>query len=163
MFIWTVLLRITHTIISQSIADYSWIILYSMGDNNVVRDRYFWVSCNLLSQGKGKFLPRTGHEGPDGEYRHSSTLPFTSPLDGDGWSTPRPGRFTPGKVTLYPLYRRLCGPQGRYDLLACLCVTHRQALSKYNSTHITRHAATSPVFNIRTSKVLLIKVILARN
>jgi len=41
--------------------------------------------------------------------------------------------------------------------------THRQALSKYNSAHITRHAATSPVFNIGISKVLLIKVILARN
>ena len=40
---------------------------------------------------------------------------------------------------------------------------HRQALSKYNSTHITRHAATSPAFNIGISKVLLIKVILARN
>ena len=34
---------------------------------------------------------------------------------------------------------------------------HRQALSKYNSKHITRHAATSPVFNIGVSKVLLIK------
>jgi len=29
-----------------------------------------------------------------------------------GWSTPRPGRFTPAK-TRYPLYRRLGGPQGR--------------------------------------------------
>jgi len=29
----------------------------------------------------------------------------------DGWSTPRPGRFTPG-ITRYPLYRRLGGPQG---------------------------------------------------
>ena len=27
----------------------------------------------------------------------SSTLPSTSALDGGGWSTPRPGRFTPGK------------------------------------------------------------------
>jgi hypothetical protein len=35
--------------------------------------------------------------------------------------------------------------------------THRQALSKYNSTHITRHAATSPAFNTGISKVLLIK------
>ena len=25
------------------------------------------------------------------------TLPLTSALDGDGWSTPRPDRFTPGK------------------------------------------------------------------
>ena len=30
-----------------------------------------------------------------------------------GWLTPRPGRFTPGKETLYPSYRRLGGPQGR--------------------------------------------------
>ena len=31
-----------------------------------------------------------------------------------GWvSTPRTGRFTPGKVTRYPLYGRLGGPQGR--------------------------------------------------
>ena len=26
---------------------------------------------------------------------------------------PRPGRFTPGKETRYPLYKRLRGPQGR--------------------------------------------------
>ena len=26
---------------------------------------------------------------------------------------PIPGRFTPGKVTSFPLYRRLGGPQGR--------------------------------------------------
>ena len=30
-----------------------------------------------------------------------------------GWLTPRPGRFTPGKDTQYPLYRTLGGPQGR--------------------------------------------------
>ena len=30
-----------------------------------------------------------------------------------GWLAPRPGRFTPGKETRYPLYRRLGGPQGR--------------------------------------------------
>ena len=28
---------------------------------------------------------------------YSSTLPSTSALDGGGWSTPRRGRFTPGK------------------------------------------------------------------
>ena len=28
-----------------------------------------------------------------------------------GWSTPRPGRFTPGNQTRYPLYRRLGGSQ----------------------------------------------------
>jgi hypothetical protein len=30
-------------------------------------------------------------------YRYSSTLSLTSALDGDRWSTPRPGRLTPGK------------------------------------------------------------------
>ena len=30
-----------------------------------------------------------------------------------GLLTPRPDRFTPGKVRRYPLYRRLGGPQGR--------------------------------------------------
>ena len=45
-----------------------------------------------------KILPITGHEGPEGEQMYSSTLPSTSALDGGGrWSTPRPGRFTPGK------------------------------------------------------------------
>jgi len=48
-------------------------------------------------KGKGKVHPRTDHEGPEREYRHSSTLSLTSAIDGDGWSTPSPGRFTPGK------------------------------------------------------------------
>ena len=41
--------------------------------------------------------PTTGHEGPKGKQSYSSTLSLTSTLDGDGWSTPRPGRFTPRK------------------------------------------------------------------
>jgi hypothetical protein len=45
---------------------------------------------------------------------HSSTLSLTSALDRGGWLTPRSGCFTPGKVTRYPLYKRLDEPQGRY-------------------------------------------------
>jgi hypothetical protein len=37
---------------------------------------------------------------------------LTLALDGGGWSTPRPGRFTPQKEPRYPLYRRLGGHQG---------------------------------------------------
>ena len=48
-------------------------------------------------KGKGKFHPRTGHQSPDWEQRYNSTLSLTSALDGGGWSTPRSGRFTPGK------------------------------------------------------------------
>jgi len=50
---------------------------------------------NVYSKGKDKVHPRTGHESPEEEKRYSSTLSLTSMLDGDGWSTPRPGRFTP--------------------------------------------------------------------
>ena len=48
-------------------------------------------------QGKGTVLPRRDHEGPEREQIYSSTLPSSSALDGGGWSTPRPGRFTTGK------------------------------------------------------------------
>jgi len=50
-----------------------------------------WVK----GKGKGKVHPITGHEGPEVELRYSSTLSLTSALDGSGWSTPRPGSFTP--------------------------------------------------------------------
>ena len=48
-------------------------------------------------KGKGKGHPRTSHEVPVGEQMYSSTLPSTSALDECVWSTPGPGRFTPGK------------------------------------------------------------------
>jgi len=63
--------------------------------------------------GKGKGHSTTGHEGPEGEQKYSSTISLTSVLDGGGWSAPRPGRFTPGKETRYPLHRRMGGPHGR--------------------------------------------------
>jgi hypothetical protein len=39
-------------------------------------------------------------EGTEGEYRYSSTLCLTSAMHGGGWSTSRPGRFTPGNNLL---------------------------------------------------------------
>ena len=50
-----------------------------------------------MGKGKGSVHPRTGHEGPEGGQMYSSTLPSISALDGGRWSTPRPGRCTPGK------------------------------------------------------------------
>jgi hypothetical protein len=41
--------------------------------------------------------PVTGHEGTETGYMYNSTLSLTSALDGGGWSTPRPGRFTSEK------------------------------------------------------------------
>ena len=37
-----------------------------------------------MTTGKGKVHPRTGLEGPEGEYRYSSTLSLTSALGGVG-------------------------------------------------------------------------------
>jgi len=50
---------------------------------------------SLLANGKS--LPITRHEGTEGQQRHSSALSLTSALDGNGSSSPRPGRFTAGK------------------------------------------------------------------
>ena len=65
---------------------------------------------NNNNNNNNKVHPTTGHEGPEGETRYSSTLSFTSALDGCGWSTPRPGPFTPRKETRYPMCRRLGVP-----------------------------------------------------
>ena len=64
-------------------------------------------------KGKGKFHPRTGHEGPEGEYRYSCTFSLSSALDGGGWTAPRLGRFTPPpqEEARYPLNGRLGGPR----------------------------------------------------
>ena len=61
----------------------------------VIEPIFSGQSRNLVP--KGKLNPRTGHEGPEGQQRYSSTLSLTSALDMGGWSTPRPGRFTAGK------------------------------------------------------------------
>ena len=62
------------------------------------------------SKGKGKDHPRTDHEGPDGELRHSCTLSLTSALDVVSGQRHTPAALLPGK-TRYPLYRRLGGSQ----------------------------------------------------
>ena len=64
-----------------------------------------------LIKGKGKGHPITGHEGPEGELRYSSTLSLTSVLDSVSGHSLVPTALLPGK-TRYPLYNRLDGPQG---------------------------------------------------
>ena len=68
---------------------------------NVDKEKSYikWAMGNhRLYKGKGKIQTTTGHEGPEVEKSYSSALSSTSALDGGGgWSTPRPGRFTPGK------------------------------------------------------------------
>ena len=52
---------------------------------------------SVKGKGKGKALPRPGHEGPERKQMYSSTLPSTLALEGGGWSMPSPGHFTLGK------------------------------------------------------------------
>jgi hypothetical protein len=60
-----------------------------------------------------KLNRRTGHEGPEGKWRYSSTLSLTSTLDcGLGGQRHAPAALTHAEKR-YPLYRRLDGPQGR--------------------------------------------------
>ena len=46
----------------------------------------------------GKVRPVACLEGQGREYRYNSTLSLTSALDEGGWSTKRPGRFTPRNI-----------------------------------------------------------------
>jgi hypothetical protein len=83
----------------------------------------FWVSEHILSGTTGVSLltssfsriesPKTGDEGPEGEYNYSSTFSVTSALHRDGWTLQLRGRFTTGKETCYSLYRRVSGLQRR--------------------------------------------------
>ena len=79
-------------------------------------DKYLYCAIvlflNIKGKDEGKFLPRRGHEGPEGEQMYSSTLSLTSALDRVGDQRHTPAALPPVK-TRYPLYRRLSGPQGR--------------------------------------------------
>jgi hypothetical protein len=76
--------------------------------------KWWEVYCfRYAVKGKDKSHPRTGHEGPEGEM-YSSTLSWTSTLD-EGWSTPRPGRFTPRKRPGTHCLRGWVGPRAGLD------------------------------------------------
>jgi hypothetical protein len=61
---------------------------------------------------KGKGLPRTGPEGPEGEYRYSSTLSLTLALDGVGGQRHAPAALPPGKRPGTHCIGGWVGPQG---------------------------------------------------
>ena len=69
-------------------------------------------SSTLTNIGKSKVQPDTGHEGPEGNERYSSTLSLNSALDGVDSQHQAPATLPPGK-TRCPLYRMQGGAQGR--------------------------------------------------
>jgi hypothetical protein len=70
------------------------------------------ASRMLTNESNGTVHPRTGHKGPEGEERYSSTLSLTSALDEVGSQRQAPANLLPGKIR-YPMFRRQGGVQGR--------------------------------------------------
>jgi hypothetical protein len=84
-------------------------------ENNTKRTNILYgqnVKIDHVTCSKGNVHHGTGHGGPEGEYRYSSTLSLTSMLDGVGGQRNAPAALPPGK-TRYSLYRGLGGLQGR--------------------------------------------------
>jgi hypothetical protein len=93
------------------------------------------VSQSQSGKDKGKVRPITEHEGPEVEYRYRYILSLTSALDGGGWSTPRPGRFTPGDRAGTHCTGGCVGPRdglsqsGRVEKkISCLCQSRTSIL-----------------------------------
>ena len=82
--------------------------------NNVFVYMFMSTADGNFPEGKDKGIvqARTGHKGPEGEMRYSSTLSLTLALDGVDGQRHTPVALPPGK-TRYPLYRRLGSPQSR--------------------------------------------------
>jgi len=67
--------------------------------------RFLIIFSSFKFKGKEyKVNRRTCHEDPEGERTYSA-ISLTSVLRRGGWSSPRPGRFTPGKETRHPPYK----------------------------------------------------------
>jgi hypothetical protein len=76
---------------------------------SVINQRNYFA----FSESKGEVHPTNGHMKAQRESIVIALLFFlTSALRAGRWTTPRPGRFTPGKENRYPLYKKLSRPQG---------------------------------------------------
>jgi hypothetical protein len=67
------------------------------------------------SKGKDKVDPRTGHEGPEGEQRYSSTVSLTSALDRVGVQRHVLTALPPGKKSGTYSMRGWVGPRAGLD------------------------------------------------
>jgi hypothetical protein len=86
--------KLIHVPLTHSSVCLTWQWIFTV---TTLRSVLVWQMIKHSSRGKAIVHPITGHEGPEGEQMYSSTISLTSVLDGGGWSTPCPGRFTPRK------------------------------------------------------------------
>ena len=128
-----------------------------------------WNSEVVTGKGEGKVLPRTDHEGPEGKQMCSSTFPSTSALDGGGWSTPRPGRFTPRERPGTHCIGGWVGPRADLDRCGKSCPppgfdprTVQPVASRYTDTsHCTFNMHSNPTeekFFVQTILVTIVSV-----
>jgi hypothetical protein len=99
----------------ESLSVTSAIVTYVWLSSVTLPGRFYCLKMYGRGKGKGKGHPRTDHEGPEGEKRYSSTLSLTSALDEGGWSTSRPGRFTPREWPRTHCTRGWVGPRASLD------------------------------------------------
>jgi hypothetical protein len=85
---------------------------------------------------KGKVHPRTGNRGPEGEKRYSSTLSLTSALDGGGWATPHPSRFTPRKDPVHTVLEAGCASEPVWTGAEYLAPTRIQSADRQAHTEL---------------------------
>ena len=67
------------------------------GAEKILKYKDLTIGTQRMQKGKGKVLPKTGHEGPEGEQRYTSTLSLTLALDGVGGQTHAPAALPLGK------------------------------------------------------------------
>jgi len=91
----------THVTTRNSLIRFAWNFYRSLLINRItIKNMTYPLKEKLYAAGqegtlKGKLHLTTSHEGPEGYQRYGSTIYWTSALDGNGWSMPRPGRFSP--------------------------------------------------------------------
>jgi len=73
---------------------------------------------------KGKIHPRTGHEGPEGEYTYSCTLYFTLALDGLGGQRHALAALPAGKGSTTCCIGGWVGPRANLDGCGKSCPPH---------------------------------------
>ena len=93
----------THVTTGKSLIRFAWNFCRSLLINKItVKSMTYPLKEKLYAAGqkgslKGKLHLTTSNEGPEGYQRCGCTLYWTSALDGNGYSMPRPGHFCPRK------------------------------------------------------------------
>jgi hypothetical protein len=119
---------------------------------NISADLYPLLLINSISI-KGKVHLQNRPWTPRGVYRYSSTFSLTSALDGVGGLLHAPAAL---RETLYPMYRRLSGPQDRSGRVRK--ITPLQEFDPWTVQSVTSRYIDYVVQFIKTKRYIWLKV-----